>query len=184
MATNCKTLAQNKKVSHDYSNKDTFERGVLLTDTEIKTIRAGKIQLKESFVRTINGEAFLMRIPLPKQGPTAIEDNCEQFYQFTGNVNNKNDLIEHLEKSNESAVSYIIAYMNGDITNDIKKPVHKQLAYMITSDMEFFIRHLANTTDNAVKTTERIDTWFDNSNSMSLGETLGMTDKEYELNNR
>jgi len=57
-----KIVAQNKKASHDYFIEDTFEAGVVLTGTEIKSIRAGKVNLKDSFARITNGEAFIINM--------------------------------------------------------------------------------------------------------------------------
>jgi len=54
-----KTVAQNKKAYHDYHIEETLEVGMVLTGTEIKSIRNGKIQLKESFAKIQNGEVFL-----------------------------------------------------------------------------------------------------------------------------
>lgn len=54
-----KVLAQNKKASHDYFIEDTIEAGMVLTGTEIKSIRAGRVQLKESYVQIRNGEAWI-----------------------------------------------------------------------------------------------------------------------------
>ena len=52
------TIAQNKKASHDYFIEDTFEAGLVLQGTEIKAIRAGKVNLRDSFVRIERNEAF------------------------------------------------------------------------------------------------------------------------------
>ncbi|BAD65536.1 ssrA RNA (tmRNA)-binding protein [Shouchella clausii KSM-K16] len=57
--TEGKVVAQNKKARHDYFIEETFEAGIVLTGTEIKSIRAGKMNLKDSFARIKNGEAFL-----------------------------------------------------------------------------------------------------------------------------
>lgn len=57
--TEGKVVAQNKKARHDYFIEETFEAGIVLTGTEIKAIRAGKMNLKDSFARIKNGEAFL-----------------------------------------------------------------------------------------------------------------------------
>jgi len=57
--TEDKPLAQNKKASHDYQILDTFEAGIALTGTEIKSIRASKIQLRDGFARVRNGEVWL-----------------------------------------------------------------------------------------------------------------------------
>ncbi|NDI36551.1 SsrA-binding protein SmpB [Chengkuizengella sediminis] len=54
-----KPLAQNKKASHDYFIEDTFEAGLVLTGTEIKSIRGGKTNLSDSFATIRNGEAFI-----------------------------------------------------------------------------------------------------------------------------
>ncbi|MCK0473031.1 SsrA-binding protein SmpB [Halalkalibacter sp. APA_J-10(15)] len=52
-------IAQNKRARHDYFIEETFEAGVVLKGTEIKSIRAGRMNLKDSFARVANGEAYL-----------------------------------------------------------------------------------------------------------------------------
>ena len=54
-----KVLAQNKKAGHDYFIEETYEAGLVLTGTEIKSIRAGKVQLKDSHIRVRGGEAWV-----------------------------------------------------------------------------------------------------------------------------
>jgi SsrA-binding protein len=54
------TIASNKKARHDYSIMQTFQAGVSLEGWEVKSIRAGKTQLKESYVILKNGEAWLI----------------------------------------------------------------------------------------------------------------------------
>lgn len=54
-----KTLAQNRKAFHDYFIDDTFEAGIALVGTEVKSIRAGKANLKDSYAQVKNGEVFL-----------------------------------------------------------------------------------------------------------------------------
>jgi SsrA-binding protein len=70
MAEGIKVMAQNKKARHDYHIEESFEVGIVLTGTEIKSIRAGKANLKESFARIHNGEVFLhnMHISHYEQG--------------------------------------------------------------------------------------------------------------------
>ena len=53
-------IASNKKARHDYSIMQTFQAGVALEGWEVKSIRAGKTQLKESYVILKNGEAWLI----------------------------------------------------------------------------------------------------------------------------
>ncbi|KIL50007.1 SsrA-binding protein SmpB [Jeotgalibacillus soli] len=54
-----KVVAQNKKANHDYFIEETYEAGIVLQGTEIKSIRQGRINLKDSFARISNGEVFL-----------------------------------------------------------------------------------------------------------------------------
>jgi SsrA-binding protein len=54
------TLAKNKKAYHDYFLEEKFEAGLVLSGSEVKGLRAKRVNLKDSFVRLIRGEAFLM----------------------------------------------------------------------------------------------------------------------------
>ncbi|PLT32158.1 SsrA-binding protein SmpB [Bacillus sp. V5-8f] len=54
-----KQVAQNKKAYHDYFIEETFEAGVVLQGTEIKSIRAGKVNMRDSFAKIERGEVFL-----------------------------------------------------------------------------------------------------------------------------
>jgi SsrA-binding protein len=65
-----KTIAQNKKAYHDFFIEDTFEAGLVLQGTEIKAIRAGRVNLKDSYAQIKNGEIFLfgMHISPYEQG--------------------------------------------------------------------------------------------------------------------
>ncbi|UCZ52614.1 SsrA-binding protein SmpB [Bacillus shivajii] len=52
-------IAQNKKARHDYHIEETYEAGLVLTGTEIKSIRNRRVNLKDSFARVSRGEAWL-----------------------------------------------------------------------------------------------------------------------------
>jgi SsrA-binding protein len=52
-------IAQNKRASHDYFIEETYEAGIVLKGTEIKSMRAGRMNLKDSFARISNGEMYL-----------------------------------------------------------------------------------------------------------------------------
>ncbi|WP_141432622.1 SsrA-binding protein SmpB [Bacillus sp. 03113] len=54
-----KVIAQNKKANHDYFIEETYEAGIVLQGTEIKSIRGGRVNLKDSYARIQNGEVFL-----------------------------------------------------------------------------------------------------------------------------
>lgn len=54
-----KEIAVNRKARHDYIIEETYEAGLVLQGTEIKSLRKGKVQLKQSYVSFIDGEAFV-----------------------------------------------------------------------------------------------------------------------------
>ena len=55
-----KTITVNRKAYHDYHIEDTVEAGLVLTGTEIKSIRMGRVNLKDSYARVENGEIWLL----------------------------------------------------------------------------------------------------------------------------
>jgi SsrA-binding protein len=65
-----KNIATNKKARHEYFIEDTYEAGIALTGTEIKSIRLGKVNIKESFAKIEQGELILygMHISPYEQG--------------------------------------------------------------------------------------------------------------------
>ena len=61
--TNVKIIAENRKARHDYAIHETFETGVVLTGTEVKSLRAGKANLKDSYAAiTKSGELYLYNL--------------------------------------------------------------------------------------------------------------------------
>ena len=58
MADESKTIAQNRKAYHDYFVLETYETGIELFGTEIKSIRAGRVNLKDSFCSVDDGEMY------------------------------------------------------------------------------------------------------------------------------
>jgi len=55
-----KTITVNRKAYHDYHIEDSFEAGLVLTGTEIKSIRAGRVNLRDAYARAENGELWLL----------------------------------------------------------------------------------------------------------------------------
>ena len=53
-----KYISDNRKARHDYFIHETYEAGIALTGTEVKSLRQGKVNLKDSFCRIENGEAL------------------------------------------------------------------------------------------------------------------------------
>jgi SsrA-binding protein len=57
-----KVIATNRKAYHEYFIDETYEAGVVLSGTEIKSVRAGKVSLREGYVKITNGEAWLIDV--------------------------------------------------------------------------------------------------------------------------
>ena len=57
-----KVIARNKKALHDYHIEETYEAGIVLTGTEIKSIRQGRVNLRDSFARIEDGEVYLLNM--------------------------------------------------------------------------------------------------------------------------
>jgi len=72
------TIAKNPTARHNYSITSTFEAGIVLTGTEIKSIRNGKVNIKDTYVNIKNGEAYIYGMHISP-------------YEF-GNIYNKDPL--------------------------------------------------------------------------------------------
>lgn len=57
-----KSIATNRKALHDYFIEDRYEAGIALTGTEIKSVRAARVNLRDGFVQIRNGEAWLLNV--------------------------------------------------------------------------------------------------------------------------
>ena len=61
-----KLIAQNRKARHDYSIEDTFEAGMVLMGTEVKSLRAGRASLVDGFAMVEDGEIWLHNVHIPE----------------------------------------------------------------------------------------------------------------------
>ena len=59
-------VAQNKKARHDYQIGETYEAGLVLTGTEVKTLRMGRVSLAEAFATVDDGEVWLRNVNIPE----------------------------------------------------------------------------------------------------------------------
>jgi SsrA-binding protein len=64
--TGRKIIAQNKKARHDYLILDTYEAGLVLTGTEVKSLRMGRASLVDGFAQLDDGEAWLHNVHIPE----------------------------------------------------------------------------------------------------------------------
>lgn len=67
-----KTVARNRKATHEYHIIDTYEAGIVLVGPEVKSIRAGKVSLTEAFARIDGSEAFLHDMHISPYGPASM----------------------------------------------------------------------------------------------------------------
>ena len=65
-----KIVATNRKATHDYTIEDRLEAGVILQGTEVKSIRAGQVNLREGYVQIRDGEAFLLNTHISPYDPS------------------------------------------------------------------------------------------------------------------
>lgn len=61
-----KLIAQNRKARHDYSIESTIEAGIVLTGTEVKSLRAGRATLTDGYATIDDGEAWLRGVHIPE----------------------------------------------------------------------------------------------------------------------
>jgi SsrA-binding protein len=61
-----KAIARNRRAYHDYHIEDTFEAGLVLTGTEVKSLRAGRASLADGFAQITDGEVWLHNVHIPE----------------------------------------------------------------------------------------------------------------------
>ena len=70
-----KIVAQNRRAAHDYFLEDRFEAGIVLMGSEIKSIRAGHVNLREAYVHAERGEAFLLNAHIAQYDPASRQNH-------------------------------------------------------------------------------------------------------------
>lgn len=81
MRTGMKTIVQNKKARHDYTILETFEAGIALLGTEVKSLREGRANLRDSYAVIENGEVFLRGLhisPYSHTSDTKLDPNRDR----------------------------------------------------------------------------------------------------------
>jgi SsrA-binding protein len=68
-------IADNRKAHHDYHLIETFEAGVALVGTEVKAIREGRVNLRDSFARVTNGEVFVHNVHIGSYSSRGYADH-------------------------------------------------------------------------------------------------------------
>ena len=100
-----KTVAQNRKARHDYFILDAFECGIVLTGTEIKSVRNGNLNLKDSYASLENGELWLLGVHIsPYEKGTYYNHEPERTRKL---MMHKHELIRLRSKIREKGLTLV-----------------------------------------------------------------------------
>src|ERR671913_1375735 len=72
-----RTIAENRKARHDYHILDSWEAGVALLGTEVKAIREGRVNLRDSYARVDNGEVWMQNVHISPYSHRGSSDHQE-----------------------------------------------------------------------------------------------------------
>ncbi len=111
-----KTIAQNKKARHDYFIEQTFEAGIVLSGTEVKSIRQGKATIKESYAIIKGGEVFIfgMHVSPYEQGNIFNKDPLRDRKLLLHRYE-INKLIGSIQQKGMSLVPIELYFKNGKV---------------------------------------------------------------------
>lgn len=111
------TIADNRKARHDYFIEDRFEAGIVLEGWEVKSIRAGKVQMNESYVIVRDSELYLLNMhvsPL-NSASTHIHPNATRTRKLLMHRQEINRLIGKVEIRGYTLIPLNLHYKNGKI---------------------------------------------------------------------
>ena len=105
-----KIIAKNKRARFDYSLEDTFEAGIMLQGTEVKSLRDGKVSIAEAYIQIHQGEAWAYNINIPHYSH-GNQFNHEETRKRKLLLNRKEiERIEHLVKTQRYTIVPTIIY--------------------------------------------------------------------------
>ena len=105
MVDQFKVLATNRKAYHDYTVEETHEAGVALTGTEIKSVRAGSVNLRDSYAQVRNGELWLMNVHIAPYEP-ASRQNVDP-YRDRKLLLHRNEILRLMGRAQEKGLTLI-----------------------------------------------------------------------------
>ncbi|ABN53947.1 MAG TPA: SsrA-binding protein [Hungateiclostridium thermocellum] len=111
-----RVVAQNRKARHDYFIEQTIEAGIVLSGTEVKSIRAGKVSLKDSYANVKNGEVFIygMHISPYEQGNIFNKDPLRDRKLLLHRAE-INKLIGYIQQKGMTLVPLEVYFKNGKV---------------------------------------------------------------------
>lgn len=115
------SIAQNKKAFHDYFIEERYEAGIALEGWEVKSIRAGQVQLKEAYVVVKNGEIFLIgcHITPLKTASTHVLPDPVRTRKLLLRAEEIRKLIGKVERAGYTLVPLDLHYVRGRIKLEV-----------------------------------------------------------------
>ena len=133
-----RVIADNRKAYHDYHVLDTWEAGVALLGTEVKAIREGRVNLRDSFARVDKGEVWLMNVHISPYSHTGYAHHDErrqrklllhrhEILKMTGQVNQKGLTLVPLQMYFKSGrVKVALALVKGKQAHDKRETIRRR----------------------------------------------------------
>ncbi|MFU0801358.1 MAG: SsrA-binding protein SmpB [Xylanivirga thermophila] len=128
MGNNIKIIAQNKKARHDYFIDDTYEAGIVLTGTEVKSIRLGKVNLKDSYAEIRDGEVFVQNMHIsPYDKGNIFNTDPLRSRKLLLNRREINKLLGYLQEKGYTLIPLKIYLKNGLVKLELAAARGKKL---------------------------------------------------------
>jgi len=133
-----KTIADNRKAFHDYHVLETWEAGLVLLGTEVKAIREGRVNLRDSFARLDKGEVWLMNVHISPYSHTGYAHHEErrqrklllhehEILKMTGRVREKGLTLVPLQMYFKSGrVKVALALVKGKQAHDKRETIRRR----------------------------------------------------------
>ncbi|MCE3268201.1 MAG: SsrA-binding protein [Burkholderiales bacterium] len=123
------SIVTNRKALHDYFIEDKFEAGAVLEGWEVKSIRDGKVQLKDSYVKIKNGEVWLFgcHVSASISTCTHVLADSDRIKKLLLNKHEINKLIGKVDQKGYSIIALNLHFSKGRIKVDIALAKGKQL---------------------------------------------------------
>lgn len=123
------TIAKNRQATHEYSIEDRFEAGLVLEGWEVKSLRDGRVQLKESYVTIKKGEAWLQGAHISPllSASTHIKPESVRHKKLLLNRHELNKLIGAVERKGYTLIPLSMYWKNGRAKLEVGLAKGKQL---------------------------------------------------------
>lgn len=123
-----KLIAENKKARFDYTLVDSYEAGMVLNGSEVKSLRNGQVNLKDSYVSFIRGEAFLQNAHISEYRASSYNNHVpERLRKLLLNRNELEQIESAIQEKGLTCVPTKIYFKNGRVKLEIALAKGKKL---------------------------------------------------------